>query len=42
MSDATKAKALQKLATITKKVGYPGQVEGLLELVIGAESFART
>ena len=29
MSDETKAKALEKLATFNPKIGYPGQVEGL-------------
>ena len=31
MSDATKAKAQEKLASFTVKIGYPGQVEGLLD-----------
>ncbi|MES2178731.1 MAG: M13 family metallopeptidase [Gemmatimonadota bacterium] len=40
MSDATKAKALQKLAAITPKVGYPDKWKDYSALVIGRESYA--
>jgi putative endopeptidase len=40
MSDATKAKAEQKLAGITPKVGYPDKWKDYSALVIGRESYA--
>ena len=40
MSDATKAKALQKLAAIIPKVGYPAKWKDYSALVIGRESYA--
>jgi putative endopeptidase len=40
MSDATKARALQKLAAIRPKVGYPDKWKDYSALVIGRESYA--
>jgi putative endopeptidase len=40
MSDATKAKALQKLAAIIPKVGYPDKWKDYSALVIGRQSYA--
>ena len=40
MSDSTKAKARQKLAAITPKVGYPDKWKDYSALVIGRESYA--
>jgi putative endopeptidase len=40
MSAATKAKALQKLAAMTSKVGYPDKWKDYSALVIGRESYA--
>jgi putative endopeptidase len=40
MSDATKAKAHQKLAAVTKKVGYPDKWKDYSALMIGRSSFA--
>lgn len=40
MSGATKARALQKLAGITPKVGYPDKWKDYSALVIGRESYA--
>jgi len=39
MSDATKAKALEKLAAITKKVGYPDKWKDYSALVVGRNSY---
>lgn len=39
MSDATKAKAHQKLAAVTKKVGYPDKWKDYSALIIGQSSF---
>ena len=39
MSEATKAKAQQKLAAITKKVGYPDKWKDYSALVIGRDSY---
>jgi len=39
MSDATKARAHQKLAAVTKKVGYPDKWKDYSALVIGQNSF---
>jgi putative endopeptidase len=39
MSDATKAKAHQKLAAITKKVGYPDKWKDYSALIIGRSSY---
>jgi putative endopeptidase len=39
MSDATKAKAHQKLAGITKKVGYPDKWKDYSALIIGRSSY---
>jgi putative endopeptidase len=39
MSDATKAKAHQKLSAVTKKVGYPDKWKDYSKLTIGRESF---
>ena len=41
MGPATKAKALEKLASITKKVGYPDRWKDYSMLVIGRESYCR-
>lgn len=41
MSAATKAKALQKLAAVTPKVGYPDKWKDYSALDIGRESYAR-
>jgi putative endopeptidase len=41
MSGATKAKAHEKLAAITKKVGYPDKWKDYSALTIGRESFAQ-
>jgi putative endopeptidase len=40
MSATTKAKALQKLATVTPKVGYPDKWKDYSALVVGRESYA--
>jgi putative endopeptidase len=40
MSAATKAKALEKLARMTKKVGYPDKWKDYSQLEIGRESYA--
>jgi len=40
MSDSTKAKAEQKLAAITPKVGYPDKWKDYSALMIGRESYA--
>ena len=40
MSDATKAKARQKLATIVPKVGYPDTWKDYSALVVGRQSYA--
>jgi putative endopeptidase len=39
MSDATKAKAQQKLAAVTKKVGYPDTWKDYSALVVGRNSY---
>jgi putative endopeptidase len=39
MSDATKAKAHQKLASVTKKVGYPDKWKDYSALMIGRSSY---
>ncbi|WP_267222572.1 M13 family metallopeptidase [Dyella silvae] len=41
MSDTTKTKAHEKLAAITKKVGYPDKWKDYSALTIGRESFAQ-
>lgn len=41
MSPATKAKALQKLAAVTKKVGYPDKWKDYSTLQVGRESWAQ-
>jgi len=41
MSDATKAKAQEKLAAITKKVGYPDTWKDYSALVVGRDSYCR-
>lgn len=41
MSPATKAKALQKLAAVTKKVGYPDKWKDYSALQIGRDSWAQ-
>jgi putative endopeptidase len=40
MSDSTKARALQKLATVTPKVGYPDKWKDYSALVVGRNSYA--
>ena len=40
MSDATKAKAHQKLAAVTRKVGYPDKWKDYSALMIGQSSYA--
>lgn len=39
MSDSTKQKALQKLSTMKKKVGYPDKWKDYSKLVVGTNSF---
>lgn len=41
MSDATKAKAREKLAAVTKKVGYPDKWKDYSALQIGHDSYAQ-
>lgn len=41
MSDATKAKAHEKLAAVTKKVGYPDKWKDYSALQIGRDSYAQ-
>lgn len=41
MSPATKAKAHEKLAAVTKKVGYPDKWKDYSKLTIGRESYAQ-
>jgi putative endopeptidase len=41
MSDATKAKAREKLAAVTKKVGYPDKWKDYSALQIGRDSYAQ-
>src|SRR4029078_3300023 len=41
MSAATKAKALEKLAGVTKKVGYPDKWKDYSRLVIGRDSYCQ-
>lgn len=41
MSPATKAKALQKLAAVTKKVGYPDKWKDYSALQVGRDSWAQ-
>jgi putative endopeptidase len=41
MSDATKAKAQEKLAAITKKVGYPDKWKDYSALVVGRDSYCQ-
>jgi putative endopeptidase len=40
MSDSTKARALQKLATVSPKVGYPDKWKDYSALVVGRNSYA--
>jgi putative endopeptidase len=39
MSDATKKKALEKLSTFTRKIGYPDKLEGYAGLSIARKSY---